>query len=47
MDIGVAVLGEAVLVSACVVWAVSAQDGKAGHLSPLLRTLGDNAGASG
>ena len=35
----------AVSISAGAAWVVSAQAGKVGHLSPLGRTLGKNAGA--
>ena len=41
-----AVLGAAVLVSACAAWALSAQAGKSIQLAPLVRILGENAGAS-
>ena len=43
---GVAGLGAVVLVSAGGAWAVLACAGKACHLDPLVRTLGENAGAS-
>ena len=44
---GVAVLGAVVSVSAWDAWVVSAQVGKAGHSTPLVRTLGENNGVSG
>ena len=47
MAAGVAGSGVAVSVSAGAAWAVSACAGKAGHSAPLVRTLDDNAGASG
>ena len=46
MAAGVAGLVAAVLVSAGAVWAVSLHASKAGHLDPIVRILGDNAGAS-
>ena len=39
-------LGALVLVSARAAWVVSERAGKAGHLEPLVRTMGDNDGAS-
>ena len=47
MDDGVSGSGEAVSVSAWSAWAVSELSGKAGHYAPVVRTLGENAGASG
>ena len=44
---GMAGLGAAVSVSAGDVWSVLVRAGKAGHLAPRVRTLGENAGASG
>ena len=44
---GVVGLGEAFSVSAGAACAVSACTGKAGHSSPLGRTLGENSGAFG
>ena len=39
-------LEEEVLVSAGTTWAVSARASKAGHLDPLMSTLGENDGTS-
>ena len=39
--------GAAVSVSSEDAWAASARACKAGHSDPLVRTLGENAGASG
>ena len=43
---GVVRSGAAVSVSAGAACAVSGRAGKAGHLDPLVRTLGENAGTS-
>ena len=42
----VAESGATVLVSAGAVWVVLLRAGKAGHSGPLVRTLGENDGAS-
>ena len=39
--------GALVMVSAGSAWSVLVRAGEAGHSSPLVRTLGENAGASG
>ena len=46
MATSVAGLGSAVLVSTGAAWAVLARAGRAGHLYPLGRTLGENTGVS-